>query len=110
MCGIVGYVGRTDADLIGRMRDSMRHRGPNDFGAWVDHEVALGHRRLAIVDVKHGQQPMTSEDGSVVVVFNGEIYNHRALRADLYDYWHDFGTDCDTEVIVHGYERYGTDV
>lgn len=109
MCGIVGFVGeRNDAALLA-MRDALLHRGPDDCGMTVDGRVSLGHRRLAIIDRAGGTQPCCNEDGSVVLVFNGEIYNHRVLRDQLVAAGHRFSTDSDTETIVHAYEEWGDD-
>jgi asparagine synthase (glutamine-hydrolysing) len=114
MCGIAGFIdgayGReTAAALIDCMCQEIRHRGPDDQGTWVDDGVALGMRRLSIIDLAGGHQPIANEDGSVLVVFNGEIYNYRELRHDLRQRGHHFSTECDTEVIVHAYEEYGVD-
>src|SRR3954447_14214935 len=89
------------------MTDALTHRGPDGRGVLVEGPVALANRRLAIIDLEHGEQPMANEDGSVLVVQNGEIYNHEALRADLHARGHRFATRCDTEVLVHGYEEQG---
>jgi len=119
MCGIVGSLSYSDANpvdnsVIARMRDTMVHRGPDGEGAWLsrDHRVGLGFRRLAIVDLSPSAlQPMTNEDGTIWVVFNGEIYNHAALRKELQERGHRFRTDhSDTETIVHGYEEWGAGV
>ena len=117
MCGIVGVWHRdrrpVDAALLERQRDAMRHRGPDDDGTWIapGGDVGLGHRRLAIVDLSAaGRQPMGNEDGSVQVTFNGEIYNHEALRADLERRGHRFRSRCDTEVLVHLWEEHGPDL
>lgn len=113
MCGIVGIVGtepRAYADEVVRMRDSLVHRGPDDAGHWVsaDGRVALGHRRLSIIDLSPlGHQPMTNEDGSIRLVFNGEIYNFQQLRRELVKAGHFFRSATDTEVILHGYEEWG---
>lgn len=116
MCGIVGWLSTTpsrpvEASILAGMRDSMVHRGPDGEGLWIsdDRSAGLGFRRLAIVDLAaNANQPMPNEDGSVQVVFNGEIYNHRELRAELLAAGHRFRTDhSDTEVIVHGYEAWG---
>ena len=114
MCGIAGvYHLRSSApvkpDLIGRMCQSIQHRGPDDEGYYVKGSIGLGHRRLSIIDVGGGRQPISNEDGSVWVVFNGEIYNHHELRHTLVNKGHRFATTTDTEVIVHAYEEYGTD-
>ncbi len=112
MCGIVGIV-RFDGravrrDEIQAMTDSIRHRGPDDEGALVEGGIGLGMRRLSIVDLSpSGHQPLFNEDGSVAVVFNGEIYNHRDLRSRLELNGHTFRGNSDTEVLVHGYEQLG---
>ncbi len=113
MCGIAGIVAlRSDApsreDLV-RMCDAMTHRGPDDAGYWVEGPVAIGMRRLSIIDLVGGHQPIFNEDGTVGVVFNGEIYNYRELRAWLESAGHRFRTVSDTEVIVHLWEQVGID-
>ncbi|HIJ65345.1 MAG TPA: asparagine synthase (glutamine-hydrolyzing) [Candidatus Hydrogenedentes bacterium] len=112
MCGICGLAcidtgKRADASVIGRMNDAMVHRGPDDAGVWLGGHVALGMRRLSVLDILGGRQPMQNEDGSIVLVFNGEIYNFRELRTELESHGHVFRTQSDTEVIVHAYEQYG---
>jgi asparagine synthase (glutamine-hydrolysing) len=111
VCGIAGLValdgGPVDAGPLDAMIDALAHRGPDGRGIRVDGPVALANRRLAIVDLAHGEQPMANEDGSVLVVQNGEIYNHDELRRDLGRRGHRFATRCDTEVLVHGYEEWG---
>lgn len=113
MCGICGLVGTTEPELtqavVQRMMRQMTHRGPDDEGIFVDHSVALGMRRLSIIDLGGGQQPLFNEDGTVAVVFNGEIYNFRELRRTLESRGHAFRTGSDTEVIVHAYEEWGED-
>ena len=89
------------------MRDVLRHRGPDDAGIFVDARVGLGHRRLSIVDVAAGHQPMTNEDGTLHIIYNGEIYNHASFRASLEARGHVYTTHCDTETILHLYEEYG---
>ncbi|MCB8820192.1 asparagine synthase (glutamine-hydrolyzing) [Microvirga rosea] len=110
MCGIAGFVGNgTERDLDGMTR-SIMHRGPDGSGSFVDsaHRVFLGHRRLAIIDVSGGLQPMSSPDTGTTIVFNGEIYNHRHLRRELEQLGHRFVTDhSDTEVILRGYDAWG---
>ena len=112
MCGICGVfalngdVNPAISDAVGRMTESLRHRGPDGGGLFVDRRAALGHRRLAIIDRGGGAQPMTSETGTWVV-FNGEIYNHRTLRRELASRGHRFRTTSDTEVILHAYQEYG---
>jgi len=107
MCGICGVVGPIDEPVLRRMVGTMVHRGPDDAGQYLDDGVGLGVRRLSIVDVAGGRQPITNEDATLVVVFNGEIYNHRELRTRLESHGHRFRTRCDTEVLVHLYEEYG---
>src|SRR5439155_14114253 len=117
MCGIAGIFihgkGSVDGCTLTKMRDTMVHRGPDDGGAWIspDCRVGLAHRRLSIIDLSSAAaQPMTNEDGSVWITFNGEIYNHAKLRPELVRAGHRFRTDhSDTEVLVHGYEEWGID-
>ncbi len=110
MCGIAGFLrrgGGNSRELLTRMCDRLVHRGPDAFGSYLDDEAALGHRRLSIIDLAGGDQPMGNEDGSVQVVFNGEIYNFQELRKDLVSRAHSFRTRSDTEVLVHLYEEVG---
>src|SRR6476659_7904204 len=112
MCGIAGIVtfdpqGRVDERRLTTMRDVMRHRGPDGEGLLIDGPVGLAHRRLSIVDVAAGHQPMSNEDGTIWVVFNGEIYNHAELRPRLEQRGHHYRTRSDTETIVHLYEEKG---
>jgi len=112
MCGIVGIVGLNTSEPVDEtrlkiMRDVLRHRGPDGEGLWTEGSVGLGFRRLAIIDVEGGAQPMANEDGSVWVVFNGEIYNHAKLRPWLEGRGHRYRTRSDTETIVHLYEEEG---
>ncbi|RXK47432.1 asparagine synthase (glutamine-hydrolyzing) [Halorientalis pallida] len=110
MCGISGVVGVDDPSLLDEMTDCLTHRGPDSRGTYHDDGVMLGSRRLSIIDLGGGDQPIYNEDGDVVVVYNGEIYNYRQLRSALESRGHTFTTDTDTEVLVHGYEEYGRDV
>lgn len=96
-----------DARVLDQMRDVIRHRGPDDFGRFIDGNIGLGHRRLSIVDVKHGAQPMFDEAEKRVIVYNGEIYNHADHRAMLETRGHRYRTHCDTEAILHLYAEYG---
>ena len=111
MCGIAGYLNFDGApaqdELLRRMAELISHRGPDGCGTLVRGQAGLAHRRLSIIDVQGGAQPMSNEDGSVWVVFNGEIYNHAELRSELGG--HRFTTRCDTEVVVHAYEQWGKD-
>lgn len=110
MCGIVGFTNFIDNSnkIIGEMMDKIRHRGPDAEGKYVDENIALGHRRLSIIDVSSsGDQPIFNEDGSMVIIFNGEIYNYHEIREKLVGAGHIFKTNTDTEVLLHGYEEYG---
>jgi asparagine synthase (glutamine-hydrolysing) len=108
ICGLVALDGRqVDPSGLEAMSRALAHRGPDDAGQEVEGPVALAARRLSIIDLEHGHQPIRNEDGSVVVVQNGEIYNHDALREELHARGHRFATRCDTEVLVHAYEEYG---
>ncbi|MBS1794809.1 MAG: asparagine synthase (glutamine-hydrolyzing) [Acidobacteria bacterium] len=115
MCGINGIAlsrksqRQIDRDVLERMRDVQFHRGPDDGGLFTDERVGLGHRRLSIVDVSHGAQPMFNEDGSLVIVYNGEIYNHADYREELEAKGHVYRTHCDTETILHLYEEHGVE-
>lgn len=114
MCGICGFTrdGLDDTRaraLLGRMMERLRHRGPDEDGVFLDSAIAIGVRRLSIIDVAGGHQPMSDESGRCHVVYNGEIYNHADLRRDLQSRGHRFRTRCDTEVIPHLYEEYGDD-
>src|SRR5271163_4756575 len=112
MCGIAGILefGRDKRASAAALREMCRvitHRGPDDEGFYTDGAVGIGMRRLSIVDVAGGHQPISNEDGTMWIVFNGEIYNHSALRERLIAAGHRFRTHCDTETIVHLYEEYG---
>src|SRR3954449_1380069 len=112
MCGIAGIVASDrleadDRDRVIRMRDVIAHRGPDDTGIFLDAQAGLGHRRLSIVDVAAGHQPLSNEDGTVWIAFNGEIYNHADVRVALEGAGHRYRTRCDTETIVHAYEQWG---
>jgi asparagine synthase (glutamine-hydrolysing) len=114
MCGIVGIIDVSgkraiDRGLLLRMNESQRHRGPDEEGLHLEPGVGLGHKRLSIIDLSTGQQPLFNEDGSVVVVYNGEIYNYRELIPELAALGHVFRTKSDTEVIVHAWEQWGED-
>jgi asparagine synthase (glutamine-hydrolysing) len=110
MCGIAGAVSTTGvaSDIVRRMCDAIVHRGPDSGGLYEDEHAALGIRRLAIIDVAGSDQPVYNEDRSVVVVFNGELYNFASLRAELRSRGHRLGTAGDTECLVHLYEEFGT--
>ena len=108
MCGICGYTGHEIPNLLSRMNEAIRHRGPDSEGFYVGPGIHLGIRRLRILDLDAGDQPIYNEDGSIALVYNGEIYNHRELRRELEERGHRFKTQTDTEVIVHLYEEDGT--
>ena len=113
MCGLVGFVGYGGRSDIEAMTRSLAHRGPDGEGVYIDtnNAICLGHRRLAIIDIDHGAQPMWSGDGAYCVVYNGEIYNHLDLRNELLDRGYKFQTDhCDTEVLLHGFAEWGRDL
>jgi asparagine synthase (glutamine-hydrolysing) len=114
MCGIAGFVRtRIDAEdarkIIYEMAECLKHRGPDDNGIFIDDDIAMGHRRLSIIDLNSGHQPIKNENGDIIVVFNGEIYNYRELRGSLRQKGHRFNTKSDTEVIAHLYEEAGAD-
>jgi asparagine synthase (glutamine-hydrolysing) len=113
MCGICGFAGNGDIGDLEQMTSALVHRGPDDDGLWYDKSkgIFLGHRRLSVIDIEDGSQPMWSGDGSICVIFNGEIYNHPSLRQILEGMGHRFLTDhSDTEVLIHGYREWGEDL
>ncbi|MFF2156469.1 asparagine synthase (glutamine-hydrolyzing) [Paenibacillus chitinolyticus] len=111
MCGITGIMYFEDREpsvsMLQQMTDVIHHRGPNDSGFWTENRIGLGFRRLSIIDIAEGHQPLCNEDESVWIIFNGEIYNYKSLRSMLQDRGHVFRTNSDTEVIVHLYEEFG---
>ncbi|MBR3761038.1 MAG: asparagine synthase (glutamine-hydrolyzing) [Ruminococcus sp.] len=110
MCGIVGFTNNIDNsnDVIIRMMNKIKHRGPDAAGSYVDENIALGHRRLSIIDISsQGDQPIFNEDRSMIIIFNGEIYNYKDIKKGLIEAGHIFSTNTDTEVLLHGYEQYG---
>ena len=110
MCGIAGFIGTGESEILHRMIDALAHRGPDGEGTWVDQNsrVFFGHRRLSILDIAAGSQPMTTLDEQLVITYNGEIYNHAELRVELESHGHRFKTDhSDTEVLLHGYREWG---
>ncbi|MEW6007764.1 MAG: asparagine synthase (glutamine-hydrolyzing) [bacterium] len=111
MCGICGKLNLNgsfvDKSLLERMTDVLSHRGPDDSGIYIKQEIGLGHRRLSIIDLSFGHQPMSNENGKIWIVYNGEIYNFQELRENLIKNGHSFKTHSDTEVIIHLYEDYG---
>ena len=108
MCGINGIISKdkNKDKLIRSMNEKIIHRGPDAEGIFVEGDVALGQRRLSIIDLIGGNQPIYNEDKSMVIVFNGEIYNYKELKEELINKGHKFKTNTDTEVILHGYEEY----
>ena len=108
MCGFVGYLGGGETQLMSpvlqRMADRIRHRGPDDADYYMDENIALGFRRLSIIDLEGGRQPILNEDKTKILTFNGEIYNYRILREDLEKAGHRFSTHSDSEVLLHGFE------
>lgn len=113
MCGICGVLdrggGQVSGELVEAMSSALAHRGPDGSGSYVQGEIGLGHRRLSIIDLEGGAQPVTNEDGTLQLIFNGEIYNYIELREELLEQGHIFKTQSDTEVIVHAYEQWGLD-
>ena len=114
MCGLAGVArreprrGGVSVEMLDRMAAALRHRGPDGSGRYADARVGLAHVRLSIIDVAGGAQPLGNEDGSVLIVYNGEVYNYLEMRAELIAAGHQFRTRCDTEVLVHAYEQWGT--
>ncbi len=108
MCGFVGFTGpQQEEGVLRSMTDAIAHRGPDDADYYRDENVSLGFRRLSIIDLEGGRQPILNEDGSKALLFNGEIYNYRSLREDLLQKGHVFTTKADSETVLHGYEEYG---
>ena len=114
MCGFAGYIHNYETfdkeEVIHKMADRIKHRGPDDAHYYIDDGIALGFRRLSIIDLEGGRQPILNEDKSKVLMFNGEIYNYQSLREDLLKAGHVFTTKTDSEVLLHGFEEYGTDL
>ncbi len=112
MCGFVGFTNyiKDDGTVLEKMMNRIVHRGPDSAGKFVDSDVALGFRRLSIIDLAEGDQPMFNEDKSLVLTFNGEIYNFKDLRAELLEAGHTFANNSDSEVLLHGYEEWGEDM
>jgi asparagine synthase (glutamine-hydrolysing) len=113
MCGICGIAGFTDRSLLEQMTSIITHRGPDDSGIYISSaaQVGLGNRRLSIIDLSHaGHMPMSNEDGRIWITYNGEIYNFRELRRELQDHGHQFRSNTDSEILLHGYEEWGLDM
>ena len=111
MCGFVGFVDKTKdkEKTIKKMADLIKHRGPDSDGYYTDDDIALGFRRLSIIDLEGGTQPIYNEEKDKLIFFNGEIYNYKYLKEDLIEKGHKFSTNTDTEVVLHGYEEYKED-
>lgn len=112
MCGICGFTGRlaTSAEVLENMKNKIIHRGPDSGGSYIDDGVSMGFRRLSIIDLEGGHQPIYNETKDMVITFNGEIYNYQELREELIAKGHVMGSNADTEVLLHGYEEYGEDL
>ena len=112
MCGFVGFTGglAQREEVLQEMMDTIIHRGPDSAGTYIDDDIALGFRRLSIIDLDSGSQPMYNENRDMVIVFNGEIYNYKELRDELIKKGHVFANNADTEVLIHGYEEYGEEL
>jgi asparagine synthase (glutamine-hydrolysing) len=110
MCGICGIIGENNSSLIRAMSNEISYRGPDDDGYFCDNNVSLGFKRLSIIDLAKGKQPIQNENKSCTVIFNGEIYNYKQLQKELKEKGHEFATDSDTETIVHGYEEWNESV
>ena len=112
MCGFTGFTNKINDDgtVLGAMMNRIIHRGPDSAGQYVDGNIALGFRRLSIIDLADGDQPMFNEDRSMVLTFNGEIYNFKELREELIAAGHTFANHSDSEVLLHGYEQWGTEL
>ncbi|HQA05544.1 MAG TPA: asparagine synthase (glutamine-hydrolyzing), partial [Clostridiales bacterium] len=115
MCGFVGFLNDTDdaelnMSIVRSMADKIAHRGPDDEDYYIDDKISMGFRRLSIIDLEGGKQPILNEDGTKVLVYNGEIYNFKDIRKELIEKGHVFATNSDSEVILHGYEEYGEKV
>ena len=112
MCGFCGFTGQlmNREELLKEMTERITHRGPDSTGVYMDDDIAMGFRRLSIIDLEAGHQPLYNEDKSLVLMFNGEIYNYRGLRAELLEKGHVFATETDSEVLLHGYEEWGEEL
>ena len=112
MCGICGFTGEVidRNETIHKMTEVITHRGPDSDGFFLDDRISMGFRRLSIIDLEAGSQPIYNEDKSLVLTFNGEIYNYRDLRKELIEAGHKFYTETDSETLIHGFEEWGTDL
>ena len=109
MCGICGFTGKKaeGTETLKKMTDVITHRGPDSAGFYSDDHISMGFRRLSIIDLDKGHQPIFNEDKTMVLTFNGEIYNYRELRSELLTLGHTFSTESDSEVLIHGFEEWG---
>ena len=112
MCGFAGFTGYLEngKDVLTDMMNKIIHRGPDSAGQYIDDKAYMGFRRLSIIDLDNGSQPMFNENKKIVITFNGEIYNYQDLRKDLIEKGHIFANNSDTEVLIHAYEEYGEDM
>ena len=112
MCGFCGYTGEilNGDEILSSMMERIIHRGPDSDGRFSDENVSLGFRRLSIIGLETGSQPIYNETGELIITFNGEIYNYREIKEELIEKGHIFKTDADTEVLIHGYEEYGEEL
>ncbi len=112
MCGICGFTGKLENrdEAIRKMTEVITHRGPDSDGFFTDDTIAMGFRRLSIIDLETGHQPIYNEDKTLVLTFNGEIYNYKAIRQELIEKGHKFATEADSEVLVHGFEEWQEDL
>ena len=110
MCGFTGYINKPNKKTIKKMTDTIKHRGPDSEGFYIDDFIALGFRRLAIIDIKNGNQPLYSYDKNYIICFNGEIYNYLELKKELLKLGHKFKTKTDTEVLLNGFIEYGPNI
>ena len=110
MCGLAGFIGQQDAGLLESMSLSLEHRGPDDSGMFVGKKINFAFRRMSVIDLSHGHQPIYSENKKIVGMVNGEIYNFKELRQELVNAGFKFSSNSDSEVVIQGYQYWGTEV
>ena len=110
MCGIAGFLGQPNRELLKKLSQTLIHRGPDDSGEYEDGFVSLAFRRMSVLDLDQGNQPIFSNDSQLVGIVNGEIYNYRELRSQLIQLGHKFKSNSDSEVVIHGYRQWGTNI
>ena len=110
MCGIAGFIGKPDQLLLDAMSESLKHRGPDDEGKYTREEVNFAFRRMSVLDLSNGNQPIKSQNQKIIGMVNGEIYNYKTLRSELISRGIKFTTNSDSEVVIQGYQTWGTDV